>query len=128
MDTLIVCTAAALVVTKALDCLTTLRGIRSAAAETNAIARSLMQRIGIRRAVALIFVLALGCIYAAAAYALYSEQVVWRAGFVVIGLAISIVQAAVAHTNHTGRDNPITRRVRRMHKAIPQRVRRMLSS
>ena len=127
MDTIILCTAVALIVTKALDCLTTLRVIRAASAETNPIARNVMHRIGIRPAVALTFALATACICVVTADAWQSEHVAWRSSFVGIGLAIAVVQAAVAHTNHTSRYNPITHRVRRMHEAIPVYVRRILS-
>lgn len=111
-------TAAALILTKFFDCLTTHRRLPSIDAELNPLARKVMLRLGPR-----------ATIWMAFAVTVVIVAVVWwpvlrvvrdgagpiallyGSAFVLLGLAISVIQGAVAWTNHTGRMNRITARL-----------------
>lgn len=118
MNTLIVCTALLILGTKALDCLTTLRAVLVPEAESNPIARSMMNRLGVRRTTALVFVIATIWTCALTAVALATESVLVGAVFVAAGLFVALVQGAVAHSNWSGRRNGITRHVFRFHGTL----------
>lgn len=118
MQTLVICTAALLLATKALDCLSTLTAVPTASAETNPLARGFMHRYGVRRTTALVFALAAGLIGIATTVVLLMDSTLYAGIFVFVGLFVTIVQAAVAHTNWSGRRNAITSRVLRAHQAI----------
>ena len=117
IHSLLLGTAALVIATKALDCLTTLAAVPTAAAETNPIARRIMRRLGVRRAVVLVFTLSTawtgGLTILAAATGTLGAVL-----FIATGLGVATVQAAVAHTNWTGRWNPITSRILRLHSRI----------
>jgi len=117
MNTLILCTALLILGTKALDCLTTLRAVLVPEAESNPIARSVMNRLGVRRTVALVFVVAATWTCALTAAALATESLPVGVVFVAAGLFVALVQGAVAHSNWSGRRNRITRQVFRFHGA-----------
>ena len=118
MNLLVICTALLVVATKALDCLTTLRAVPVAAAETNPLARRIMQRLGVHRSVALVFVLATVWTCAIATVTILVNSTVYAALFVGLGLFVATVQAAVAHTNWTGRYNAITSCVLLFHRTL----------
>ena len=128
MDTLVICTAALILATKALDCLTTLAAVPTAAAETNPFARGIMHRLGVRRATALVFVLASAWTCALSAVVLMMESTLYAALFIVVGLFVAMVQAAVAHTNWTGRQNAITSRVLRAHHGMAKLAKKLRRS
>ncbi|MGK0157718.1 MAG: hypothetical protein ACI9SE_004701, partial [Neolewinella sp.] len=51
------------------------------------------------------------------------DSAVYAALFVGLGLFVATVQAAVAHTNWTGRDNASTSRVLHCHRAVARWIR-----
>lgn len=116
MSTVLLLGATLVVATKALDCLSTLRAIRSPTCETNPIARALMRRLGIGPSVALVFVLASFWTAALAALALRSGSQGIQAIVASNCLLVALVQGAVAHTNWTGQWNVVTRVVLRVHR------------
>lgn len=104
MDSLIYISAALLVISKFLDCLTTARSIR-----TLAMARRLMIRYGTKNAIWGIFAVTIA-MTALTLWLLktYYDTLFYRIAFVVITLMVSLVQLEVAWTNYTGRVNRIT--------------------
>jgi hypothetical protein len=115
MDTLVWITAVYIVLTKCLDCLTTVRFVRTAEVETNAFASCLMRRFGFVRAVWGIFAFASLWAIALAACAAGSVSASAAWGYTLLGSFVGTVQAAVAVTNATGRLNIITRLVYKVH-------------
>ena len=107
--------AAYVVVTKFLDCWTTQRFVRSAAAEGNPLASGLMRRFGFARVVWAVFAFtaAWACGLAVAASMSGSLLMAW--GYALLGAFVGTVQLAVALTNATGRYNAVTRIVRAAH-------------
>lgn len=103
-----------LILSKLADVLSTLGRIRHADEETNPMARALMRRVGLSGAAWLVFALAI-LIIGVTARAAIAGDLGMKILFIVAGTGISVVQAAVAHTNWTGRDNFITRRARMLH-------------
>jgi hypothetical protein len=114
---------ALLIVTKLCDVASTARRIGHSGAETNPIARLMMMRIGTTRAIWIIFVLAMIIIGVAGVAAVAGGNLM-KSLFIAVGLAISIIQGAVAHYNWSGHDNAITRRVRVLHAGLLQFRRR----
>lgn len=114
MTLLILATAGLLLATKAADCLTTLHRVPTTA-ETNPLGRALMHSIGHGTAIALVFGVSVAIVAAASSAVLILNWWPATAAYVTLGSAIAAIQLAVAHTNWTGRMNPITRRVARLH-------------
>ena len=121
MTALVLLTAGALVVTKALDCLTTLRHV-DASTETHPLARGWMARFGVPRTVLGVFVLSLATVLACLLLVLSTEQVWIHCSYVLAGTLVAAVQAAVAHTNATGSWNVVTRQVARIHARVAERA------
>lgn len=98
------------VVTKFLDCYTTDKGIRIIDQERNPLARKLMQRFGMRFTIWGIFLFTV-LLVIAALYMLYGDDPskLYKLAYIVVALFTSGAQAAVAHTNATGRLNVFTR-------------------
>ena len=115
MSALIWISAAYVVGTKLLDCWTTQRFVRTAGAESNALASWLMRRFGFTRVVWAIFAFASlwAVALAACADATGSAAAAW--GYALLASFVGTAQAAVAATNATGRFNAITRVVYRLH-------------
>jgi uncharacterized membrane protein len=111
MTWLIYLTAMALIVTKWFDCVTTLR----ASNETNAFAARMMRRFGVPRTVWAVFALVLAIVFLSTYTVLSSDSLFLQATYLAMGLPIVVIQAAVAHTNATGRWSVITRAVLRIH-------------
>jgi len=111
------------VATKFFDCWSTAVQMQGPSDETNPLARAAMLRFGPRFTIWAIFVLVvvIVAIVGGSAYRNAADVpteptvqpvkflVVW--GYIVLGLFISLAQAAVAQTNRTGRFNPISRAV-----------------
>lgn len=108
---------ALLVVTKLCDVASTAQRIGHSNAETNPIARRMMGCVGMTRAIWIVFVLALIIIAIAGAAAVAGGNLM-KFLFIVVGVAISVIQGAVAHCNWSGHDNAITNRVRVMHEGL----------
>ena len=108
---------ALLVLTKLCDAVFTLQRLGNPHEETNPIARQTMLRVGTTKAVWIVFVLALVIIGLAGWAAINGGKII-QALFIVAGVAITIVQGAVAHSNWKERDNFITRRARTLHSFL----------
>jgi hypothetical protein len=98
-----------IILTKWLDCYSTVKRIPHASVERNRWARGWMQRFGVRQVVwaVLVLVVVIVAIYTALLYwmnLMYIHLAYW-----IIAVTISIVQLAIAHTNWTGRYNMITK-------------------
>lgn len=110
MDIMVFAVALLLILTKALDALSTARRIRHIGQEANPLARWLMERIGVRPAIWLVFLLACGIVVLSVILLyLWFEGTWYKWVFIVAGSLISFVQAAVAESNHKGRTNAVSR-------------------
>ena len=109
---LVIMTAVALVMTKWLDCISTSRRISHIGQEQNGLARNLMQKMGMKQAIWLIFFIHMA-IVALSLWILYQvhDQAIWEWLFIILGAGISVIQFAVAESNHRGRLNMISRLV-----------------
>lgn len=87
-----------LILSKFLDCLTTQKYIRSTHMETNPIARKLMQWFGVKTAIWMVFLVAVG-ISALSYYVVLLEGTKSQYVFICIGLIISVIQYFVAWRN-----------------------------
>lgn len=113
---------ALLVATKCCDALSTAQRIDRATNETNPFARRLMRRHGTLQAIGFVFVLSMLVIGITTWSAIVGSNTV-KIAFVFLGLAISYVQAMVAASNWTGRDNAVTRRVHTLHTLLSTKKR-----
>ena len=114
---------ALLVVTKFCDVASTAQRIDHPGAETNPLARRMMMRVGTTRAIWIVFVLAMIIIGVAGGAAVAGGNLM-KFLFIIVGVAISIIQGAVAHCNWSGHENAITKRVRVLHASLLQFIRR----
>ena len=112
-----------LVVTKFCDVASTTQRIDHPVAETNPLARRMMMRVGTTRAIWVVFVLSLIIIGVAGGAAVAGGNLM-KFLFIIVGVAISIIQGAVAHCNWSGHENAITKRVRVLHSSLLQFIRR----
>lgn len=110
LNALICLSSLLVIVSKFLDCYTTDRVVREIRQERNPLARWLMQRLGMRFTIWGIFVLTV-LLVIAALYMLYGDDpsILYKLAYIAIALFSSGAQAAVAHTNATGRLNVFTR-------------------
>ena len=106
-----------LVVTKFCDVASTTQRIDHPVAETNPLARRMMMRVGTTRAIWIVFVLAMIIIGVAGGAAVAGGNLM-KFLFIIVGVAISIIQGAVAHCNWSGHENAITKRVRVLHSSL----------
>lgn len=108
-----------LILTKLLDVLSTLRRIRYVSNETNPFARKLMYHLGPKVTVWIVFIIVVITI-GVVGYLVYSMGPVFQAAFILFGIVISVMQFAVAAANWSGKDNLITRQVRKFYGIIQQ--------
>jgi hypothetical protein len=113
----VITVSAALVFTKLLDVLSTLRVLAAPQQETNPLAARLMRTLGVRTAVWLVFALACALVGISACLALRGSMVLTVA-FCIVGLMVAVVQASVARANFRGRGDAVTRAVLRVHHRI----------
>lgn len=119
MTELVLVAAGLVVATKALDCVTTLRSVGAfGEGETNPLARGPMHRYGVRSVAGVVLVVAVAWTALLATLVLWAGEPWLELAFVVQSLFVAFVHATVAHTNATGRWNPITVRVRAMHRGL----------
>lgn len=111
---------AMLAATKLLDVLSTLAMIRNTDNETNPFARGLMKHLGPGKTVWLVFILALAII-SIAGFAALRGGLIMQIAFIAVGLAVSVIQGAVAFANWTGAENFITRQVRAFYSTLGRR-------
>jgi len=105
-----------LIATKLLDAMSTLKRV-CVQQETNPFARKLMLRLGKNKAIGVVTMLACAVIIISCITALAGGGFM-RSLFLVVGVAVSVVQAAVAHSNWTDSLNPITRWVLSLHHRL----------
>ncbi len=105
---------ALLVATKVCDFLSTWNRIRNPGEETNPVARRAMAWLGMLWALCLVLAVSL-VVIGFAGHAALAGGTLASLAFVGMGSAVSLGQGAVALANWTGRDNPVTRRVRSFH-------------
>lgn len=110
MRSIIVVVTVFLVVTKLMDVLSTLKRISPTNPELNPLARWLMNKVGMRPAIWLVFTLVV-IIIGVATWIAFDVDGLFQIVFIVGGMLVSIIQAAVAYANWTQRPNFITRKV-----------------
>ncbi|TRO66943.1 hypothetical protein [Christiangramia sabulilitoris] len=115
LELMVYITAALLTLSKFLDCYSTQLRIRNLNDETNSIGRTFMS-LGIKNGIWIIFLISLliilGSVFLISEY--YST-LLYQCLFIITGILVSVVQFAVAHANYYGRENKITRLIRRIH-------------
>jgi len=111
MNYLIFLASLILVLTKLVDILSTLQKISEIREEANPLARRFMSRIGHRKAIWIVFLLAIGIIVVSTVIALRGGLVM-QILFLIAAILISLIQGAVALSNWQGKDNFITKYVR----------------
>ncbi len=110
MRSIIVVVTVFLVVTKLMDVLSTLKRISPTNPELNPLARWLMNKVGMRPAIWLVFTLVV-IIIGVATWIAFDVDGFFQIVFIVGGMVVSLIQAAVAYANWTQRPNFITRKV-----------------
>ena len=107
--------SAAIIITKFFDCITTQRKIRGIGMEMNPIARVMMQRIGIKGTIWLIFAVTIVIMVLCQVWIqLKTESIFWDYCYILMGTFTAIVQGATASNNHFGRPNMITKQLFRV--------------
>ena len=115
LEALVYITAGFMILSKFLDCYSTQLRIKNLHDETNLIGRSFM-KLGIKKGIWLVFLISLLIILGSTFLVFeYYSTLLYQWLFVITGIFTSIVQFAVAHNNYYGRDNKITRIIRRIH-------------
>ena len=110
--------SAAIIITKYFDCITTQRKIRGIGTEMNPIARVMMQRIGIKGTIWLIFVITIITTILCQLWIQFkTESILWNYGYILTGSITATVQAATALNNHQGKANMITKQ---LFKVLPK--------
>ena len=104
--------SAAIVTSKYFDCITTQRKIRGIGMEMNPIARVMMQRIGIKGTIWLIFaVTIIITILCQVWIQLTTESILLDYCYILMGTFTVTVQGATALNNHQGSPNFVTKRL-----------------
>ena len=104
--------SAAIIITKYFDCITTQKKIRGIGMEMNPIARVMMQRIGIKGTIWLIFAISIiVTILCQVWIQVQTESILWDYCYIVTGTFTAIVQGATALNNHQGSPNFVTKRL-----------------
>ena len=104
--------SAAIIITKFFDCITTQRRIKGIGMEMNPIARVMMQRIGIKGTIWLIFgITIITTILCQLWIQLKTESILRDYGYILTGSITATVQAATALNNHQGKANMITKKL-----------------
>ena len=107
--------SAAIIITKYFDCITTHRKIKGIGMEMNPIARVMMQRIGIKGTIWLIFgITIITTILCQLWIQLKTESILWDYGYILTGSITATVQAATALNNHQGRANIVSKQLFRL--------------
>ena len=102
--------SAAIIITKFFDCITTQQKIRGIGMEMNPIARVMMQRIGIKGTIWLIFAVTIVITILCQVWIQFTtESILWDYYYMLMGTFTAIVQGATALNNHIGRSNLITK-------------------
>lgn len=110
MTTIVYIISAFIITSKFLDCYTTSSQIAAITQEKNPIASKIMERIGIQTTIWGFFGLS-ALIVSISVWSIFRfyDTLLYKSLYVILGLFISLIQFAVAHTNQTKRLNIITR-------------------
>lgn len=111
-----------LIATKLMDALSTLDHIRSIQHESNPLAGFLMRKFGITRTVWLVFAIVV-CVVLSTAWVALSFGTIGKVAFIIWGSLASLMQAAAARANATGRHNTLTIQVLRLYNKMDQLAR-----
>ena len=104
--------SAAIIITKYFDCITTQKKIRGIGMEMNPIARVMMQRIGIKGTIWLIFAISIiVTILCQVWIQIQTESILWDYCYILTGTFTAIVQGATALNNNQGSPNFVTKRL-----------------
>ena len=104
--------SAAIIITKYFDCITAQKKIRGIGMEMNPIARVMMQRIGIKGTIWLIFAISIiVTILCQVWIQIQTESILWDYCYILTGTFTAIVQGATALNNHQGSPNFVTKRL-----------------
>lgn len=114
MILLILIVMSLLILTKLADVVSTLQKIGHYSQEANPLTRKLMEKFGSKGAIWMVFGVSLGIIAGTTYFALQGLYF-FRYVYVVYGVLVSLVQAAAAVANWTGRPNAVTRAVMRVY-------------
>ena len=102
----------AIIITKYFDCITTQRKIKGIGMEMNPLAQVMMQRIGIKGTIWLIFgITIITTILCQLWIQLKTESLLWDYGYILTGSITATVQAATALNNHQGKANFVTKQL-----------------
>ena len=103
-------TSLMVILTKWLDCTTTLKHINGIAMESNPIARALMYRFGIKGTVWFAFIVSIVVTVLSQFYVqVWTQHYLWDVAYVIMGLYTALIQGATALNNHQGRSNLVTK-------------------
>ena len=111
--------SAAVIITKWFDCTTTQSKIKGIGMEMNPIARVIMQRIGIKGTIWLIFAITIVMTILGQVWIqLKTESILWYYCYILMGTLTAIVQGATALNNHKSKANLITKTMFRFLKLM----------
>ena len=109
----------AIIITKFFDCITTQRKIKGIGMEMNPIARVMMQRIGIKGTIWLIFAITIIITILCQVWIqIQTESILWDYCYIVTGIFKAIVQGATTLNNHKSKANLITKTMFRFLKLM----------
>ena len=107
--------SAAIIITKFFDCITTQRKIRGIGMEMNPIARVMMNRIGIKGTIWLIFAVTIVITILCQVWIqLRTKSTLWHYCYILTGTVTAIVQGATALNNYYVRANKISKQLFRV--------------
>ena len=110
MNFLLLTVSFLIILSKFFDCYTTACQIRQIHQEQNPIAQKIMQKIGIKSTIWLIFIVTILIVATSHILLLYCcSSIIFKLIYLIFGFFISSVQFAVAYTNRTKRLNFITK-------------------
>jgi len=113
MNFLIILTAILIIISKLFDVLSTIKILKSPYQERNILAKKIMMKIGIKPTCWIIWISIVILVTYYTYKTILSESLLEMYGFLIIGNIISIFQFAVAHYNHTGKNNIIIKLLRK---------------
>ena len=134
LQALVLVVSLLLIVTKFLDCYSTVVRLKLPEEEINPFARAVMMRMGKTATVWVVFAIVLiivsivggfvykltGTLGSHAEGSILGAMIVW--GYLFHGLGMAGIHTAVAHTNWTGRFNVITRVLARTYQGLGSRI------
>ena len=99
MNILIIITVIALILSKYFDVNSTIKNIGVENTESNPIANRIINRFGIKKGIYFIFGIAIVIILACGIFVYYTQSVLYKLFFIIIGVLITLIQIFVALSN-----------------------------